>query len=641
MARSKAAWAAKLFRERTDLLRMLRCGGGASAVLVAGHVLTAAWPTLGALATGWLTIETVDVLAGRAGAGAVVPPLGALAALMLVDEVSLTFRDAVQRMVAGRLDGHVLREVRRLIELPRGVGHLESPEYADDVSRASEIGPGAPRSPGAAAVGQLTLTFRMLSALAAAALLARFSVPLAAVLLIASLVIRATVQRQWMHLAAVRGTRESGARRVRYWSDIAAGQDAAKEIRLFGLAHFVVRRRTGEALAWAGDIWATRRSILARQWLTIGLALVSAAASMLLPGVAALRGELSTGELVTCLVAAGVVFQIGSMGMEAYDIAHGLESVRALAALREREPVRDGTEADRALPTGQSPPAVVIEKLSYRYPAADGPVLDGLDLSIRPGEVLAIVGSSGSGKTTLIKLLAGLHEPTGGRISVNGEDLAQVDPRSWRRRLGVVFQDFNRYPLPLADNITLGAPGHRDDADGAADALRRAQAPADTFPADLTTRLDSAFKEGVGLSGGQWQRVAVARALFAASHGRDLLILDEPTAHLDVEAEADFYRRVVAAVHGATVVLISHRLSTVRHADRIVLLRDGRVAEQGSHDELMAAGGDYARLFRLQAARFGGPPTGDGAPAVRSAGSRTADGGLMTHDTQPPTKAAP
>jgi len=256
-------------------------------------------------------------------------------------------------------------------------------------------------------------------------------------------------------------------------------------------------------------------------------------------------------------------------------------------------------------------PTIRFEDVGFWYPGQrERPVLTGLTLTLRPGETLAVVGPNGAGKTTLVKLLAGLYQPTSGRITVDGTDLADVDIDRWRRGITALFQDFVHYPATAADNVALSAPEALDDEDGVRAAARRAGATElfDGLPGGLDTSL---WREGGGLdlSGGQWQRLAIARALFAVAHGRRVLVLDEPTAHLDVRTEAAFYERVVSAVGGTvSTVLISHRLATVRPADRIVLLRGGRIEEAGTHDELMALGGGYHRLFTLQAARFAGEP---------------------------------
>jgi ATP-binding cassette subfamily B protein len=354
-------------------------------------------------------------------------------------------------------------------------------------------------------------------------------------------------------------------------------------------------------LAWVGAIWERRRDILRQQWLTALLAAASAAAALLFPGLAAVQGTLPAADLVTVLVSAFALFSISSMGYEAFDIEYGLGAVRALDRLSTRHVPPPGEPREMSAPA-----EIRLDDLAFRYPGTDRDVVAGVDLTIHPGEVLALVGRNGAGKTTLIRILAGLSLPTAGRVLVDGAPLGPGDLPAWRRRMAVVFQDFNRYPLSAADNIAMAAPEHRADLDGIRAAARRADIAGviEALPDGYDTPLTRDRTDGTDLSGGQWQRIAIARAVFAVEHGRDVLILDEPTAHLDVEAEAGFYRQVVAEVPGTTVLLISHRLSTVRNADRIVLLEGGKVAEQGSHTSLLAEGGSYARLFRLQAARF-------------------------------------
>jgi ABC-type multidrug transport system fused ATPase/permease subunit len=285
--------------------------------------------------------------------------------------------------------------------------------------------------------------------------------------------------------------------------------------------------------------------------------------------------------------------------------------LRSYAALRQRlTPAASRPSA----PIVDKPPLVRFEGVSFTYPHGAHPVLHELELEIRPGELLAIVGLNGAGKSTLIKVLAGLSAPTTGRITVDGVDIATLDPRVWRRRLSIVFQDFVRYPLTAEENIRLGRGGGPSTLDlavaesGAGPTLAR-------LPAGLATPLSRTRTGGVDLSGGQWQQVVLTRALYATHAGAGLLILDEPTAHLDVRTEFEVFDRLVgrradagsggrSASSRVGVVLISHRLSTVRRADRIVLLDGGRITESGTHDELVALGGAYARMFDIQAERF-------------------------------------
>jgi ABC-type multidrug transport system fused ATPase/permease subunit len=234
--------------------------------------------------------------------------------------------------------------------------------------------------------------------------------------------------------------------------------------------------------------------------------------------------------------------------------------------------------------------------VTFGYPGG-APVLEGLDLTIPAGSSRAIVGQNGAGKTTLAKLLCRLYDPQRGAIEIDGVGLADLDLASWRSRVTAVFQDFTRFELPLRDNV---APGGAPD-----DVIHAALAAAGAGSlAALDTVLARGYEGGIDLSGGQWQRIALARALAAVAMGAGVVLLDEPTAQLDVRGEAEIFERILAATRRCTTILISHRFSTVRHADRICVLEHGRVVELGTHDELMALGGRYRTMFDLQAQRF-------------------------------------
>jgi ATP-binding cassette subfamily B protein len=234
-------------------------------------------------------------------------------------------------------------------------------------------------------------------------------------------------------------------------------------------------------------------------------------------------------------------------------------------------------------------------------------VLDGLDLELVAGTSTALVGVNGAGKSTLVSLLSRLRDPSAGRIVVDGVDLREFAPTSWQRTVALMPQDPVRYPVSAYDNIAFGALEHRDDRAGVEECAARsgfADVVA-TLPDGWSTLLARELPGGVELSGGQWQRLALARALFATRHGARLLVLDEPTAALDAHSEARFYTGFLDLSHGLTTLLISHRFATVRRADVICVLDGGRITERGSHDELLAAAGTYAETYRLQAARFG------------------------------------
>jgi ATP-binding cassette subfamily B protein len=257
-------------------------------------------------------------------------------------------------------------------------------------------------------------------------------------------------------------------------------------------------------------------------------------------------------------------------------------------------------------PAGWLPRSVVrFERVTFVYPGRPDPVLDELDLELPTGHSLGLVGINGAGKTTLVTLLAKMREPTGGRITVDGEPLDRLRAREWQRQVAVVYQDYARFPLSAAENVGMFADGPPDpellaraaERSGAAEIVRR-------LPSGWDTILSPQYRRGVDLSGGQWQRIALARALYAVEAGARVLVLDEPTAQLDIRGEAAFYDRFLELTSGVTSIVISHRFASVRRAHRIAVLDGGRIVELGGHEELVRAEGVYAQMFRVQAERF-------------------------------------
>ncbi|MGH3488199.1 MAG: ABC transporter ATP-binding protein, partial [Actinopolymorphaceae bacterium] len=419
-------------------------------------------------------------------------------------------------------------------------------------------------------------------------------------------------------------------RRATYLNRLTFMPDWAKEVRIFGLTGWIVDKFSTEWKQVMAELWRTRRVGYRTTTLLTVVVIAANVVVVVLAARAALRDDLDVATLTVLVqglfAMATLAAQDGDIWIEngAIPVPDVLAHERAAAAVT---PAPDPTarSAD-GLPTRE----ISFEGVRFGYPSRDRPVYEGLDLTIEAGRSLAVVGLNGAGKTTLIKLLTGLLHPDAGRITVDGVDLADFDPLSWRRSVAAIFQDFVHFQLPARDNIGFGAVEGLGSPDVDARVLTAAgRAGADTIverlPAGLDTVLSRRHDGGVDLSGGQWQRIALARAMAAVTAGARVLVLDEPTAHLDVRAEADLYDRFLDLTHGLTSIVISHRFSTVRRADRIVVLDGGRITEDGTHDELVAAGGRYSGLFRTQAMRYHDedPRTSDGDPGTSDDGRRT------------------
>jgi ABC-type multidrug transport system fused ATPase/permease subunit len=516
----------------------------------------------------------------------------------------------------------------RLLEAtttPPGLAHLERPDLGADLTMARDFDLGITAPPLHISMGFIADGLRLLVAGAASAVvLARFRwwAPL--------VVGGAWLSTHWL-------LRESGVwkdrrtdavqtaqRHADYAFRMAVDSPAAKEVRLFGLADWVLDRFTTRRTELFELQWEATRL---RQRSTLSsLAVVTAANALVFWRLtaAAVDGTADLAAVVVYLLAAvgtcalafgGLSWALDAASAPADAVAR-LGSALATAGALGPEPSTAAADAGpagngRGDPVTTDGPSLApsadpermraveirFDRVGFSYPTGSTPVLDGLDLTIPAGSSLAIVGRNGSGKTTLAKLLCRFYQPDDGAILIDGVDLASLDLVRWRRRVAAVFQDFVRHERSLRYNV---APGGADDADVVA-AL--AQAGASDL-ADLDVVLARGYPGGTDLSGGQWQRVALARVLCGVRLGAGLVLLDEPTAQLDVRGEAEIFERLLDATRHCTTVLVSHRFSTVRRADRIAVVEGGRVIELGTHDELMAARGRYRTMYDLQASRF-------------------------------------
>jgi ATP-binding cassette subfamily B protein len=398
-------------------------------------------------------------------------------------------------------------------------------------------------------------------------------------------------------------------RRARYFKQVALRPAWAKELRVFGLAEWVDEQFGQQWSRVMAELWRARRTDQRAMTVLLALALTANVLVLVLAARSAIGGGLDIGPVVVLVQG---LFGMALLADQEGDVwiengAVPAPDVRELERVVAKLPLHSGLIPADDLPRRE----IRFEGVCFGYLGRDTPVFDRLDMRIAAGRSLAIVGLNGAGKTTLIKLLVGLEAPQAGRITVDGIDVADLELGSWRRAIAAIFQDFVRYEISARDNIGFGAVEALRDGDleeRVTAAARRAGADEilDGLPNGLKTVLSRRFNAGVDLSGGQWQRIALARAMMAVEAGARLLVLDEPTAHLDARAEADLYDRFLDLTGGLTTIVISHRFSTVRRADRIVVLDAGSIVEDGSHDELVASGGQYAVLFQKQALRYVG-----------------------------------
>jgi ABC-type multidrug transport system fused ATPase/permease subunit len=565
----------------------------------AAPVLAASWwtvlvvrgvlPAMFGVAMGVLVaaVERGDSLAG---------PLVFVGVLFLLLQVLPPIHQALSLNLGDRTSAWLYDRLTEACVRPPGMGHLEDPSLTSDLTVARDFDLGMTGPPLSISMDFIADGLvGMFGGLACAVVLFAYAWWAPFVLAGAWLATHWLLRESAVWFDRNTETVRAAQRDAEYAYRLAVDPAPAKELRLFGLAdwthdRFVNRRTRLHALQYE----ATRLREKPVVWSLLIVVAANVAVFWSLAS-AATEGSRTLGEVVVFAQSAIGVSMIAFGGLN-----WALEGASApVAAVLRLEPamkpagsLRSGNRSASALPARE----IRCRDLTFGYPGGP-PVLDRFDLTIPAGTSLAIVGQNGAGKTTLAKLLCRLYDPQGGAIEIDGIDLRELSLESWRSRLAAVFQDFIHFELPLRDNVApAGAPDETVRA-----ALELAGA---SKLASLDTVLARGYEGGTDLSGGQWQRVALARALCAVREGAGLVLLDEPTAQLDVRGEAEIFDRILEATRNRTTILISHRFSTVRHADRICVLEHGRVVELGTHDELMALRGRYRTMFDLQAQRF-------------------------------------
>jgi ATP-binding cassette, subfamily B, bacterial len=485
---------------------------------------------------------------------------------------------------------------------PQGMAHLEHPELTTDLSMAREFDLGVTGPPLSISMDFIASGLvELVAGLSMAVVLAGFAWWAPLVLGLGWLSTHWLLRESGVWKDRQTDEVRNAQRHAEYTFRLAVDPPSAKELRLFGLADWTIDR-----------FLVLRRRLFDLQWQATRLRERSVGQSLVVVVAAnvvvfwALAGAAADGRLeldrVVVFASAAIGTNMIAFGGLSWALDGASAPTAAVLRLRERMAAVGGLGSGARSAEGMPAAEIRFRDVTFTYPTGHEPVLAGFDLTIPAGSSLAIVGQNGAGKTTLAKLLCRLYDPQSGAIEIDGTDLRDLDIESWRSRVTAVFQDFVRFEWPLRDNVAPGAVGTDATLDHAV--LAALDGAGAGSLADLDTILARGYPGGIELSGGQWQRVALARALCAVQLGAGVVLLDEPTAQLDVRGEAEIFERVLAATRHCTTILVSHRFSTVRQADRICVLEAGQVVELGSHAELMALGGRYRTMFALQAARF-------------------------------------
>lgn len=578
-----------------------------TALLVVDVVLTAVLPVLMLVAMGVMVGRipaTVTAGFDSSAGDQLVSSLVVVAILFLLSMLATPYHEMLGAAIKARLTYAMQHRLMTAVSQPVGIAHLEDPAVLDRVSMAQ--GTLMTFFPADAPAGLATVIGFRVQWLTGCIVVATFRWWLGLALFVLWQLIRRPVLDVIKEHVAAFGGNIAVMRRADYFHQLATKPDAAKELRVFGLGSWVIdryRQHWSDAMA---ALWRIRGGMTVTASKLAVVIFGTYAITCAVIAKAAWDGDATLGDVAVLLPMMSMTMLGGTVTFEDISLEWQLSSLPELDGVEDDLSARRLELGGGASPEGRPQEAIRFQSVSFAYPGATRDVFTSLDLTIPAGRSTAIVGANGAGKTTLVKLLARLHDPGGGRITIDGEPLDSFDAAAWQRKVAVVFQDFTHLPLTVAENIGAGAIDHLDDRAGILAAAERAGAAGfvDGLPSGWDTPLSRQLTGGADLSGGQWQRIALARALFAARHGASVLVLDEPTSWLDVRGEARFFEQFLEITEGLTTIVISHRFSTVRLADQIAVVRDGVVAETGSHDELVEHNGLYARMFRLQAARF-------------------------------------
>lgn len=603
------SWFARRSSAARQLYQLTRQAGAVNVGCALALHLSAGLVPIAFVLASSTAIQDVDT--GAVSSVALWLGLSVLACLILqiVSPLQISVSYRIQMRVDAYCSRRLFADALRITVLR----DLEAPALADILADATESLNNESQTPGGAVEGALALLPRYVQLVGAVVIIGVLSNPWAAVLALAiALMNRFSQTRAFSTWSSTYRAMAGARRRMAYLRDMVSNPRVSRDIRVHRIRPWIQSRYSSDAQAYLSGLWKTRRRIFGRSFAGYALVTTLAGTGLVTAAIVSpvLSKTISVGSVamliqaVMICMAFGVIFPESDTKMQ-----YGRNTWQAILE------VERATGGSGRFPSGEpvrpldavpgSTDMVAVRGMHYRY-GPDSPVIRGVDLRLRTGTATAIVGSNGAGKSTLVKLLTGLYLPDEGEVHVGGRPLQGTTVDAWQNTTAVLFQDFVRYQLTVRENVAMQSIAHMGDSAGILGALERVGlgAVVTSLPGGMDTPLSRLVTDGTDLSGGQWQRLALARVLFAVDHGAQFLVLDEPTAQLDARGEAQFYNDFLELTRGVTSLIISHRLSSVRRADAIGILDEGRITEFGTHQELIALGGTYQRLFALQSKRY-------------------------------------
>ena len=614
IARQRAAFWERRPKSAWEVCRVLPLAGWPTLVVATAAVLFSSLLPVGFIVASSALVGAVPAAVGAgldSPAGQqLISALVLTAVLYVMQGIAAPLRGVVTSSLGRRVEASTANRVMRTCTGPAGISHLEDPTALDLIAQAQGIGHQG-FGPAIAVTSFFDLVANRIPAYVSTLILMTYNPVVALAYLLFLYWMRQGNRREAERSLRSQMGQSETLRRAHYHRDLALTGQHAKEMRIFGLADWTrdrFSRYWHEAMA---ELWAIRAEGFADVVRSTAALYVVEGLTVVLIVRSAALGSISAGQLALYLQAvAAMRLGIGLFSNPDLLIRYGsaaMPAARSLEASLAPLPTGLISTTGRAVEGRMSARAIEFEGVSFAYPGQDSRrVLSGLNLRLEARRSHAIVGANGAGKTTLLKLLCRFYDPTEGRVLIDGVDLRDIDPNAWHGQVAAIFQEFVRYEFSAADNVGFGNLPLLGDEQ----ALNRAAAKAGAsdliarLPQQWSTPLARHLTGGADLSGGEWQRIALARAMMAADGGAGLLVLDEPTASLDMRGEAEIFDRFLQITEGLTALLVSHRFSTVRRVDVIHVLEGGRVVEEGSHEALMQLNGRYARMFNLQAARF-------------------------------------